>query len=136
MPPAAMHAALAALEREREDLLAETAKRASKPSDRAKRLLTRLPEIVAKYRELMAQGVKVLTDPAGVAEASEALRSLLVDGRLVLAPNAAHDGVEGTAHFKELGDHVLEMAGCVRRVGAIKAEQKANEIKKNVLSDT
>jgi hypothetical protein len=100
LPPAALNAALSALERERDDLLAQTAKKAAAPTDRAKRLLSRLHEISANYQKLVAQGVKALAKPEAVAEASEALRSLLVDGRITLVPNADHSGLIGPVHFK------------------------------------
>jgi hypothetical protein len=129
LPSAALHAALSALEREREDLLKETAKKASAPIDRAKRLLTRLHQITAHYQKLIGQGVKALAKPEAIAEAGEALRSLLVDGPITLVPNANHTGVVGPIHFKGIGDHLLEMAGWPRRV----AERKSNEIKKKLI---
>jgi hypothetical protein len=77
----------------------------------------------------VAQGVKALADHEAVIQANEALRSLLVDGRITLVPNADHSGVIGTVHFKGLGDHVLEMAGWTRRVGS----GKPNEINKKLI---
>ena len=128
LPCTALHAALSALDREREDLLKETAKKAAAPTQRAKRLLTQLHEIAAHYQKLVAQGVKALAKHEAVIEANEAVRSLLVDGRITLVPNANHSGVIGTVHFKGLGDHVLEMAGWTRRVG----ERKGKEINKKL----
>jgi hypothetical protein len=43
--------------------------KASAPTDRAKRLLSRLHEISAHYQKLVAQGVKTLAKPERVAEA-------------------------------------------------------------------
>lgn len=72
---------------------------------------------------------QALTDPAAVSEASEALRSLLVDGRITLVRTVTHDGVVGPLHFEDLVDHVLEMAGCVRRVGERKSQGKQEKVK-------
>ncbi len=124
LAPAALDAALAALDREREELPERAAKRTTAPTDRAKRLLTRIPEIVAKYQHLIEQGIKVLASPEAVAEGSEAIRSLLVDGRMTLGPNAAHDRVVGTLQLRDLGDLLLDMAGCARRVGALPLAKK------------
>jgi site-specific DNA recombinase len=129
LPPAVLHAALSASEREREELLAAAAKKASAPTERAKRLLSRLPEITASYQKLVACGARVLAEPADVAEAGEALRTMLIDGRITLVPNAEHTAVIGPVHFKGLGDYVLEMAGCQRRV----RDRKPNEIKKKLI---
>jgi hypothetical protein len=43
-------------------------------------------------------------------------------------PNAEHNGLIGPVHFKELGDYLLEMAGCTWRVG----ERKFREINKKL----
>jgi site-specific DNA recombinase len=124
LAPRTLQVAIAAIEREREELLGQAAKRATAPSDRAKRLLSRLPEITAHYHKLVAQGVKALSDPAAVTEAAEAVRSLLVDGRITLSPNATRDGVMGTVQFKELGDYVLHMNGIARTVPGEKKPSK------------
>jgi hypothetical protein len=73
--------------------------------------------------------VKTLAKPEAVAEASEALGSLLVDGRIPLVPNADHTGLIGPVHFKGFGDHVLEIAGFARRVG----QRKPKEIHKKLI---
>jgi hypothetical protein len=49
----------------------------------------RLPEIVAKYQELIGRGVKALAQPIAVAEASEALSALLKDGQIAGAHASA-----------------------------------------------
>jgi hypothetical protein len=49
-----------------------------------------------------------------VAEAAEALRRLLADGRIILSPNSQRGVVKGRVQLKELGDHVLQLAGWQR----------------------
>jgi len=63
----------------------------------------------------VGDAVKALAKPEVVEAAGEAVRRLLVDGRITLVPNAEYTGVVGPAHFKELGDHLLELAGARRR---------------------
>ncbi len=58
--------------------------------------------------------VKVLASPEAVEEAREATRKLLVDGRIALAANADRSIVSGPVHFKDLGQHVLELVGWPR----------------------
>ena len=81
---------------------------------RAERLLARLPDIVDSYRKQVERAVKVLAKPEVVADVSEALRRLLVDGRITLIPNEDRTGVVGPVHLLELGDHVLQLAGLQR----------------------
>jgi hypothetical protein len=114
LPPSAITAALAELQRQREALLAQASGRCPANERRAEHLLARLPAIVDEYKKQVQQAVKVLAKPQVVAEASEAVRRLLADGSITLAPNADRTGVVGPVHFRELGDHVLQLAGWQR----------------------
>lgn len=116
MPPAALNAALAEIERERAEIKAKTSGNAAPRINRARALLAKVPQIVANYRELIEKGAKALSDPRAVSAAREAVRRLLEEGSIVLTPNAAHTSLEGTVHFVDLGDHILASAGVKRRV--------------------
>ena len=47
-------------------------------TERARQHMERLPSLVAGYRKTIETGLKALTDPAAVAQAREALRTLIV----------------------------------------------------------
>jgi hypothetical protein len=112
--PAVLTAGLAEIEKERAELLARAAGKRDQKEGRARQMLSRTPELVRAYRTQVQQAAKLLAREDVVAEASEAVRRLLADGRIVLAPSADHTAVVGPVHFKELGDHVLELAGWQR----------------------
>jgi hypothetical protein len=120
LPPSAVSAALAEIERKRAELLTQASERRPASERRALSVLARLPEIVDGYRKRIEHGIKVLARPEVVADASEALRRLLVDGRITLAPNADRTAVVGPVHFLELGDHVLQLAGWQQNCSEIK----------------
>jgi hypothetical protein len=63
---AAEDAALAALERKREELRALASGSIVQRMSRAQRLLSRMPAIVNTYRELIERALKPLTDPRAV----------------------------------------------------------------------
>ena len=67
--PAAMAAAIAEIEKERQDLLAEASGKKDKVEGRARQLLARLPEIVDEYVKQLQNGLKLLTDERAVHDA-------------------------------------------------------------------
>ncbi len=115
LSPTAVNAAIAAIERERAELVAGARGNRGVQESRARRLLARLPEIVEEYRGLIRHGIESLAQQDAVEEAREATRKLPVDGRMVLAASVDRTQVTGPVHFKELGEHVLELAGWQRR---------------------
>lgn len=123
LPPAAMSAALAAIDRERDEIKAKASGNAAPRISRARAMLAKVPEIMATYRELIEKGAKALSDPREVSAAREAVRRLLADGSIVLAPNAAHTSLVGAVRFVDLGDHILGLAGAKRRVKHLDAPQ-------------
>lgn len=116
--PAALAAGLAAIEQERQELQARAAGRRDGKAQRARQLLARMPELAERYRRLMGEAVKALAREDAVHDAREATRRLLADGCIRLAPNATGTAVTGPVHLRQLGEHVLEMAGMARRLGA------------------
>jgi site-specific DNA recombinase len=121
--PAAMAAAVAEIEKERAELLARAVGKQDKMDARARRLLARMPEIVAEYRKQMRQGLGNLTDQNAISAAREAARNLLVDGRIVLAPNRDRDAVTGPVRLQDLGSHMLVLAGWQRQPRALNAKK-------------
>jgi hypothetical protein len=111
LEPAAEDAALAALERKREELRALASGSIAQRMSRAQRLLSRRPAILNTYRELIEGAMKALTDPRGVFAAREAIRRLLVENNILLERNADHSALVGTVRFVELGEQILELAG-------------------------
>ena len=85
LDPAARSAALAAIERSRSDLIASASGSTDRRERRAQRLLEALPTIVATFQRLAGDALKVLTAHDTVAAAGEALRRLLMDGRITLS---------------------------------------------------
>ena len=53
-------------------------------------------EFLQEYKSAVARRLKVFTNRENVALSREALRNVLVDGRLVLRPDAANARFEGT----------------------------------------
>jgi site-specific DNA recombinase len=123
LSPTAMNAALAALEGARQEIKAKASGNAAPRISRARAKLAQVPQIMAAYRELIEDGAKALTDPRAVSTAREALRQLLVDGSLVLTPNAKHTALVGAVRFVDLGEHILGLAGVKRRVKHLAATQ-------------
>ena len=116
--PAVLAAGLAAIEQERQELQAKAAGRRNGKAQRARQMLARMSELAERYKRLMADAIKALARPEAVHDAREATRRLLADGCIRLAPNAAGTAVTGPVHLKGLGEHVLELAGLPRRLGA------------------
>jgi site-specific DNA recombinase len=123
LPTAAMNAALAAIEGERQEIKAKASGSATPRISRARALLAKVPQIMESYRELIENGAKALTDRSAVSAAREALRQLLVDGSLVLTPNARHTALVGAVRFADLGEHILGLAGVKRRVKHLDSTQ-------------
>jgi hypothetical protein len=116
LDPAAEDAAVAALERKREELRALASGSIAQRMSRAQRLLSRMPAIVNTYRKLIEGAMKALTDPRAVFADREAIRRLLVENNILLEPNANHSALVGTVRFVQLGDQILELAGAKRTV--------------------
>jgi len=112
--PAALAAAIAEIEKERDGLLAKATGKREMRDNRARKLLARMPEIVRAYRQQLQQAMKVIADPRLVHDARETTRRLLVDGQIALAPTKDHKGVTGPVRLVNLGDHVLQLAGWQR----------------------
>jgi site-specific DNA recombinase len=123
LPPAAMNAALAAIDGERQEIKAKATGNAAPRVSRARALLAKVPDIMENYRELIEQGAKALSEPRAVSVAREAVRRLLVDGVIVLKPNAQHTALEGSLRFVDLGEHILGLAGVKRHVKHLAATQ-------------
>jgi hypothetical protein len=117
--PATIAAELAAIERERAELLARARGNRGAGGTRARRLIARLPEIVEAYRKLVQAGIKSLASIEAVEEVHQATRELLVDGHIVLAPSPDRTHVVGDVRWVELGEHVLTLAGFARHSQAI-----------------
>src|SRR5207244_4660820 len=101
--PSALAASLAEIEGERQEILSRATRGRTGAENRARQLLSRLPEIVAAYRHQVENAVKVLARVEVVEDAREATRRLLVDGRIVLAPHADRTAVARPVHFTPLG---------------------------------
>ena len=67
-----------------------------------------------KYRSCHSARVQSLSTLERIVKAREGVRKLLVDGQIVLKPNAKHTAVVGEVSFLALGTHLLEIAG-IRR---------------------
>jgi hypothetical protein len=117
LDPAAEDAALAALERTREELRALASGSIDQRMSRAQRPLARMPAIVNTYRELIEGAMKALTDPRAVFAAREAIRRLLVENNIPLEPNANHRALVGTVRSVQLGDKFLSWQGRNGRSG-------------------
>ena len=115
LSPTAVNAAFAAIDRERAELVAGARDNRGVQENRARLTLGRLPETVEEYRYLIRHETKSLAQLDAVEQVREATRKLLVDGRIVLAPSVDRTQMTGSVHFKELGEHVLELAGWQRR---------------------
>lgn len=113
--PEALAAGLAAIEVERAALKARSRESRSARENRAEQLMQRLPAIVAAYRRKVMQASAILAKREYVDDGREAIRSLLMDGHITLAPNRDHTAATGEVRFKELGAHVLEVTGWPRR---------------------
>ncbi|MGC2461200.1 MAG: recombinase family protein, partial [Steroidobacteraceae bacterium] len=113
---AALAAGLAEIEAERAAITAAATQVRDLREGRAQRLLQRVPQIVADYRNMVGAGIKSLADPDRVAEASEWLRRNLEDGRITLAQNGTGTGLVGPVHFRDFGNHLLELAGLARQL--------------------
>jgi hypothetical protein len=74
-----------------------------------------MPDLVRAYRAQVQRAIAVLAKPEAVEDGREAMRRMLEDGRITLAPNPSHTAVAGPVYLKELGEHVLELAGLQRR---------------------
>jgi len=108
LPPAALSAALASIERERVELRERATPRRSAQAIQAEDFTER---VVAKVRKKIEVGVHALADPKAVAAAREATRRLLRDGTIVLRPTPNHDALCGVVRFIDLGEHLLEQVG-------------------------
>jgi hypothetical protein len=117
--PAAMAAAIAEIEKERAELVAKASGKQDQRENRARKLLARMPEIVAAYRGQLQQALRLLADERAVHTAREATRRLLVGGRITLGPTPAHNAVTGPVHLVGLGNHMLELAGWQRQTRAL-----------------
>jgi len=60
------------------------------------------------------RAIAVLAKPEAVDDDHELMRRMLEDGRITLVPNPSHTAVAGPVYLKELGEHVLELAGLQR----------------------
>jgi hypothetical protein len=76
-------AALAAIDRERTEILQRANESRARPQRRAERLIARLPLIVAEMRQLIGSGVRSLSSPKRITAAREAIRRLLETGRII-----------------------------------------------------
>jgi len=84
-------------------------------TERARQLVERLPSLVAGYHKTIERDLKALTDPAAVAQAREALRTLIVNAEIRLQPNDDHTAAVGELHLVDLGEHVMQFAGLQRK---------------------
>ncbi len=117
--PAALAAAIEEIEKERAELVARASGKQDQRESRARKLLARMPEIVAAYRTQIQQALKLLGDERAVHDARETTRRLLVGGRITLGPNPSRTAVTGPVHLVGLGDHMLELAGWQRQSRAL-----------------
>ena len=123
LPAAAMAAALAAIDRERADILERANESRTRPQRRAERLIARLPIIVGEMRELIGTGIRSLSTPERITTAREATRKLLEGGKIAVKPNGDHTAVVGEVSFEALGTHLLEIAGIRREQRGTGAEK-------------
>jgi site-specific DNA recombinase len=112
--PAALAAAIEEIEKEKAALVAKASGRKGQQQGRARQLLAKLPEIVKAHKVAIQNALKVLARPDVVDDARSITRRLLEDGRITLAPDANRSVVSGPMRLKELGQHVLELAGFQR----------------------
>ncbi len=117
LPPEALDAALAALDRRRADLVAAGDVCKDPKRSNAKDLMARAEQIAAELAKLIQQGMKALSDPHAVTLARESLKKLIVGEQIVLTPDANHSSVSGEVQFVSLGEHLLQLAGMRRSVG-------------------
>jgi Recombinase zinc beta ribbon domain len=108
--------AIAKLEAQRAEIVAGVQPAVGKRAVTAAQLVARMPQIASAYCTAVENAMKVLTDVKAVALAREGVRKLLVDGCIVVTPDAEHAALTGTVRFKELGEHVLETAGIRRKI--------------------
>jgi len=82
------------------------------------RAMGRLPAaLAADLAEIEKEHAELLAKAAGKRDQKdgrESMRRLLEDGRITLAPNPSHTALAGPVYSKELGEHVLELAGLQR----------------------
>jgi len=114
--PAALAAGLADIAQERQGLMAKAEGKRNGKATRARQLLARLPELADRYRKLMEDAVKAFARDEAVHDGREAMRRLLEDGCVRLAPNRQRTAVTGPVHLRQLGDHALAVAGLQRHV--------------------
>jgi hypothetical protein len=88
---------------------------AERRQQRTQQLMDRLPALVGGYERIIERGLKQLTDPVAISQARDALKTLIVGGRLALQPNGDHTKVIGTLRLVDLGEHALQLAGLQRR---------------------
>ena len=116
LPEAALSAALAALERERQEIASRATPSGTEKLQRVRQLYEAIPRIVGEYKNGIQAGVFPLAEPQVVAAAREAVRRLLVGGKIVLSPDPAHTALTGVVRFVDLGHHLLELAGMRRKI--------------------
>jgi len=116
LPPAAMAAAVDAIETERAALIAARTGSRSANGSRVKKLMARIPQIMERYVTKLDEGARALSNQGAVADAREAARNLLLTGSIVLKPMTRDGvaGVSGLVELKGLGEHLLELAGLQR----------------------
>jgi site-specific DNA recombinase len=112
LPPAALSAALRALDDERAALRERATPRRGLKALRAEDLIDR---VVATYRKKIQAGIQTLADPQVIVAARETVRRLLEDGKIVLSPTPDHTALTGVARFVELGPHLVEVVGGRRK---------------------
>jgi DNA invertase Pin-like site-specific DNA recombinase len=117
-PKVAKDAAIAAFEGERAALLEQAGGKVGDRLVAAHAVLAKIPAMVEDYRQTVEAGLKVLADPKNVSKARELVRGWLVDGKIVLTPDAGHTEVAGPLELAGLEHRWLQMAGLRRKVGA------------------
>jgi hypothetical protein len=117
LDPAAEDAALAALERKREELRALASGSIAQRMSRAQRLLSRMPAIVNTYRKLIEGAMKALTDPRAVFADREAIRRLLVENNILLQRNTTTAGWWARCALWNLASKFLSWQGRNGRSG-------------------
>ena len=125
LPEDVKSVAIAKLEAQRAEVIAGPQAPLAKRAVTAAQLVARLPEIAAAYCKHVENALKALADVKAVATAREGMRKLLVNGCIVVSPDADHAALMGMVRFKELGEHVLETAGIRRKIEHL--EQKGGD---------
>lgn len=110
---AATRAALAELEREREDLQAREGKRQSAGLREARRLLAKLPGFAAEFeRQLQATLTGRVLTKDEMRTVTEATRQLIEGGTIRMRP--CKEGVKGRVPLVGFGSRVLRLGGTAR----------------------